>query len=58
MLRFKYDCPHDALTSIAFTLPYMAYEITMFCQVMSQNFNLEKKEKPARFDRITLDLLP
>ena len=45
MLRFKYDCPHDALTSIAFTLPYMAYEITMFCQVMSQNFNLEKRKR-------------
>ena len=58
MLRFKYDCPHDALTSIAFTLPYMAYEITMFCQVMSQTFQSGKKEKPARFDRITLDLLP
>ena len=44
MLRCKYDCPHDALTSIAFTLPYMAYQITMFGQVMSLNFNLEKRK--------------
>ena len=54
MLRFKYDCPHDALTPIAFTLPYMAYEITVFCQVMSQNFNLEKRKSPQDLAELPL----
>ena len=54
MLRCKYNWPHDALTSIAFTLPYMAYEITIFFQVMSQNFNLEKRKSPQDLAELPL----
>ena len=38
MPHCKYHCRHDALTSIASTLPCMAYQTTMFCHVMSLDF--------------------
>ena len=43
----KYQCPHDALTSIAFTPPCMAYQTTMFCRVMSLDWKKWKSPQDS-----------